>query len=108
MSDYLKKAELAIKYLYESEGEYARLKGLIKLIPERMKIMKASLIMESEEKSATAKQTWAEGHKDFEMTVDSCEKSYEDFYLIEAKRARAELTIEMYRSINSAMKRGNI
>jgi hypothetical protein len=108
MSDYLKKAEQAIHYIGESEAEYARLKGLIKLIPERMKIMKASLILECDEKSATAKQTWAEGHKDFEMTIDSCETVYADFYLIEAKRARAELTIEMYRSINSALKRGNI
>lgn len=108
MTDYLKQAERSIQYLAESEEDYARYKAMHPADKERLKIVKAGLIMDSKESTATAKTAWAESHEDYRHAVDDWQVAMEEFYLIEAKRKRAELQIEMYRSVNSALKRGNI
>lgn len=108
MSDYFQRAEKAIQYLGESEEEFARYKALHQAMKEQMKIVKAGLIMDSAESSQGMKEKWAESHPDFQKITDEWAEAMEQFYLIEAKRTRAELTIEMYRSVNSALKRGNI
>ena len=106
--DYLKQAELSLHYLAESEAEFARLKGLIKLIPERIKVVKAGLVLESDKKTVAERTMAAECNNQYELMLDSCEQVYSDYYLIEAKRARANATIEIYRSVNSSLKKGNI
>ncbi len=108
MTDYLKDAERAINYLAESEADYARYKALHQAEKERLKIVKAGLSMDSLEKSQTAKDKDAESHSDYQRAVEDWQQSMEEYYLIEAKRKRAELTVDMYRSVNSALKRGNI
>ena len=106
--DYLKKAELAIHYLAESEQEYARLYALDKYSKERMKMYLATLETESNAKTVAAKLTEALAHPEYEQTVNSFETITEQYKAIAEKRRRAETTIEMYRSVNSALKRGNI
>jgi hypothetical protein len=108
MTDYLKKAELAIQYLGESEEEYANLKAQHQALKERIKIELASLEMDCNESSQAAKSTWAKAQPDYLNAVTDWENAMASFYLIEAKRKRAELMIEMFRSVNSALKRGNI
>jgi len=108
MTDYLKKAEKALDYLAETEAEYARLKALVKYAPDRLKMYLAALMLESEEKSATAKKTTAEAHPEYEQTVDSFETISKEFFEIDEKRKRANMTIEMFRSVNSSLKKGNI
>ena len=106
--NYLEKAEKALEYLAESEEEYASLKAQHQALKERIKITKAQLMLESPESSAAKKEIDAEAHTDYLQATTDWEMCLQEFYLIEAKRKRAELTIEMYRSVNSALKRGNI
>lgn len=108
MTDYLKRAEKAIEYLEASEADFARLKALTKYAPERLKAYLATLMLESTETSQAAKKTAAEGHIEYEQTIDSFETISREFFELQEKRHRAELAIEMYRSVNSAMKRGNV
>ena len=108
MTDYLKKAEKAIDYLQESEEEFARLKGLVKVQPDRIKVVVAKEIMISPESSQAAKKAWAEAGEKYSQALDEYQGMMDMFTLIEKKRQRAELVIEMYRSVNSALKRGNI
>ncbi len=108
MTDYLKEAERAINYLEESEEEYARLKGLLKVQPDRVKQVIAKEIMTSPESSQAAKKAWAEAGEAYTLAIDEHQGIVDMFELINCKRKRAELMIEMYRSVNSAMKRGNI
>ena len=108
MSEYLKKAELAIKYLADSESEYAERKAQHQALKERIKIELASLEIEAPDGSQAAKATWAKANIAYLNAVTDWEESMSAFYLIEAKRKRAELTIEMFRSVNSALKRGNV
>jgi hypothetical protein len=108
MDGYFKKAEKAIQYLEDSENDFAEFKAQHQALKERIKIELASLEMESEEKTQAAKATWAKANINYLNAVTDWEDSMAKFYLVEAKRKRAELIIEMYRSVNSAMKRGNI
>ena len=106
--NYLKKDEKAIEYIASSEAEYARLYALQKYAPERLKAYLATLEQESDESTQTGKKTAALAHPEYEQLIDSFETITNEFKEIAEKRRRAEVTIEMYRSVNSAMKRGNI
>jgi len=106
--DYFKKAEKALGYLAETEEEYARLKALVKYAPDRLKMYLATLMTDCEEKSATAKKTYAEAHPEYENTVNSFETVSMEFFEIDERRKRANMTIEMFRSVHSSLKKGNI
>lgn len=108
MTDYFNLAEKALDYLHESEPEYARLKAMHKAEEKRLDIVKASKILDSQESSQGLREQDAKASEDYREAVAIWEDTLENFYLIEAKRKRAELTIEMYRSVNSAQKRGNM
>jgi len=106
--NYLDKAEKAIEYLAQSEHEWAQYKALLKFQPERHKACLARLQSASPENTEAGRKRWAEAHEDYSETIDEGIEIAEHFYLLDAKRQRAEHTIEMYRSVNSALKRGNI
>ena len=108
VTDYFKKAEAAIQYLGESETDFANLKAQHQALKERIKIELASLEMESPESTQAGKATWAKANIAYLDAVTDWEQAMASFYLVEAKRSRAELTIDMFRSVNSAMKRGNV
>ena len=106
--NYLEKAEHAINYLQSSEAEWASLKAQYQALAERIKITKASQIMDSDAKSQGMREHEATSSQEYMDAVSDWEECLQQYYLIDAKRKRAELTIEMYRSVNSALKRGNI
>jgi hypothetical protein len=108
MNDYFAKAEKALAYLAESEEEFAQYKASHQAEDKRRQIVRAAMILESPESSQSAKTAWAEASQKYKEAVDDWERMMEAFYLIDAKRRRAELTIEMFRSVNSSMKKGNI
>ena len=105
--NYLEKAEAALDYLELSENEFSRLKALVKYAPDRLKVLSSTLALESSEKSVTGKHTASLAHPDYEAAIDAYETVTKEFNLIQAKRNRAELTIEFWRSLNSAQKLGN-
>lgn len=108
MKDWYQETEKAINYLKDTEEEYARYRGLMKAIPAREKIALARLMLESPEKSVAAKKIWAEASEDYEKVVDESQEIQTECDLMSARRERAEQTIEIWRSVNSSMKRGNI
>ena len=108
MKDWYREAEKAVDYLRESEEEYARYRGLMKSISAREKIVLARLMRESPENTAAGKKMWAEAHEDFEAAVDESQEIQQECDLITARRERAYQVIEVYRSVNSSLKRGNI
>ncbi len=106
--DYLKQAEKALEYLAESEEEWARYKGMLKFQSERLKACIARLSNESTQITEAARKRDAEARSEYQNEIDDSTEIAIDFYHLDAKRKRAELTIEMFRSTNAAQKRGNI
>ena len=106
--DYLKQAEQAIQYLSDSEDSYASLKATHQAEKERLKITEAACVLASDLKTVKDREMQAKTTTAYSEALEQWQQVMEEFYLIEAKRKRAELIIEMYRSVNSALKRGNI
>ena len=106
--NYLQKAEAALNYLQESEAEYAQYKALLKFQSERHKACLARLMQDSVETTEAGRKRDAEAHKQYEELLDESTEIAEQAYLLESKRKRAEYTIELFRSVHSMQKRGNI
>ena len=108
MNDYQANAERAIEYLAQSEEEWAQYKALLKFQSERHKACLARLMQDSLEITEAGRKRDAEAHSAFEEILDESTEIAERFYLLDAKRQREEYQIELFRSVNSAQKRGNI
>ena len=102
------KAEQALEYLRESESELARLKAGHQAEKERLKIVLASLQLDAPESTQAGKERWALASEEYKQALTDWQDFMEAFYEVEAKRKRAELTIEMWRSYNSAQSKGLI
>ena len=102
------KAEKALNYLQISEEEWAQYKALLKFQSERHKAILARLSIKSGETTEAGRKRDAEADDEFQAILDESTEIAERFYTLDAKRKRAEYTIEVFRSVNSAMKRGNI
>lgn len=102
-----RQAEKAVEYLAESEGKYAHLKALKELAGERLKITLASLKIETQASSDAKAETIARANPEYAKLVDEIGDILEEFHYIEAKRARANTAVEVWRSANSSRNRGN-
>ena len=102
------KAEQALEYLRESETELARLKAGHQAEKERLKIVLASLELDAPEATQVAKTRWALASDEYKQALTDWQEFMESYYEVEARRKRAELTIEMWRSYNSAQSKGLI
>ena len=81
---------------------------MAKYQPERLKAVLALIENSSTEQTQAGKEREAKASDEYSNALDESQEITEQFILLEAKRNRAELTIEMYRSVNSALKRGNM
>ena len=101
-------AEKALKFLADSEHEYSQYKALLKFQPERHKACLARLMGLAAEATEAGKKRDAESHQEYADLIDESTEIAEKAYLLEAKRKRAEYTIELFRSVHSMQKKGNI
>ena len=101
-------AEKALMYLADSEEEYARYRGLKETEKERMKITHASLTMDSREKTQGRQALDAYSSEDYIKSLEQYHEVLEHFYLIDAKRKRAEITVEVWRTEEASRRRGNV
>lgn len=101
-------AEKALLYLAESEEEYARYRALRETEKERLKIIHASLAMDSTENSQAAKSLDSYSNNAYIDALANYNDVIEAYYLIEAKRKRAEITVEVWRTEEASRRRGNV
>ena len=99
--------DAALQYLASTDAEYGRLVGHVRGLEHRLKVVKATVFLDAagtvaeREAQAYASEEYGAGLTEFEDASIELET-------IRARRKRAELTIEVWRSLNSAAKRGNI
>lgn len=107
MSVTQENAEAALHYLAETDVAYAEAKAQVERTTILCKRVRARITHGAtgsvEHKKAEAEISLEAGEAD-----DAYIESVREFETLRAKRQRAELTIDVWRSINSAMKRGNI
>ena len=102
------RAERALKYLASTDEDHAKAKANVKAKEMAIKTIKAAELLEVEGKTAGEREARAECHSNVKQAKDDYSDAILDYELLNNERNRAVLTIEMWRSMNASLKRGNI
>ena len=100
--------EKALHYLGESEQEWSNLRSEKDLETKKLEITLASGIIESKSDTQSGKKVDALVSKEYKDLISHYSDLLEAFYLIDAKRKRAEILIDTWRSIEASRRRGTI
>lgn len=95
------KAGRSLKYLEETEEEYAQLKAQSNSLNEHRKVVKAALFFSSEEKTAAAREQDAYRQSEYTEHLKLMEETEARYITMLSKRLRANTTIELYRTISA-------
>lgn len=96
----------ALTYLAETDEKYAVLKGAVRAQEYLLKHHKAVAMMKSPEKSVAARETAAMATESYVEQVRDYEMAIVEYETVAAKRERAQLTIDVWRSLNAARRVG--
>jgi hypothetical protein len=102
-------AEKALNYLKSTDLEAARLRAYSDALEDLKKNVVAMLVNGIAEKlSAADKLKRAEGHIDYHAHIEKLRKAKEEWFVMQNKRNSAATQIDMWRSVNSNQRKGNI
>lgn len=107
MIDYTD-AEKALEYLKKTDEEAARAKAYASALDDMKKTVLAMVYNELKEGSQGEKLKLAEGSQDYQNHLEKLRKANEDYHIINNRRITAATQIEMWRSVNSNQRKGNI
>lgn len=107
MIDYTD-AEKALEYLKSTDKEAARRKAYASALDDMKKSVLASVYNDIREGSAADKLKKSEGHSEYITHLDKLRKANEDHLMMQNQRITAATQIEMWRSVNSNQRKGNI
>ena len=99
--------ERALKYLRDTDEPYAQARAHRSAMEHRLKTIKAQAFLEAEGTQGEREQK-AYDSPAYREALNDYENSFSDEPVYAAKRKRAELTIEVWRSINAGQRRGNV
>lgn len=102
-----KQVEKALTYLAETDESCAKAKARMKASEQLRKTAKATAFLKAEGSQGVREQE-AYASLDFTESINEIYNATVDFETLSNKRLRAQLTIEVWRSLNSARKKGNI
>ena len=100
-------AEKALNYLKATDEEAARAKALYQGLDEAKKTVLACEFMKADG-SASERNQIALSSGEYLLHLEKMDNSLLDFEIIKNRRKSAELQIEMWRSVNSNQRKGNI
>lgn len=100
--------EAAIHSLSDKAESHARAKGRMRYWEKHIKSVLAIETLKQRGKSMTENKTRAEASEAYKAALSEYEESVYTFTLSDDKRAAAEATIEMFRTITASNRRGNI
>lgn len=102
-----KQVEGALKYLAETDDSYGMLKGKVKGLEYRLKVTESVEFLKAEGTQEARKAT-ARASNEYQVLTAELENTSIDYEVVAAKRKRAELVIEVWRTIQANQRRGNI
>lgn len=102
-----KDAEIALQYLCDTDEEYARAKTLYDALCEQKKTVQA-IEYGKLDGSAAEKTQQALASKAYIEHLHAIRDAQIEFETVRAKRITKQAIIDMWRSVNSAQKMGNV
>ena len=107
MIDY-NDAEKALEFLKSTDKEAARLRARAGALDDFKKPALAMMFNSYTEGSAAANLKKAEGSMDYKNHLENLRQANQEWYEMQNKRNSAERQVEMWRSVNSNQRKGNI
>jgi hypothetical protein len=101
-------AETAVRYLAETEEQFAKAVGRRSVADDLQKIALSQEFLAAEGKSIAEREAKARTSERYLRAVAETEDAYTAEALYRAKRLRYETTIEIWRTQESSRRRGNV
>lgn len=101
-------ADKALNFLKSTDAESARLKSLYYALDDMKKHVLAVIYNDIEGGSAADRLKKAEGSEDYRLHLEKIRAAHEGHVAMASQRKSAELQIEMWRSVNSNQRKGNV
>jgi len=101
-------AEKSLDYLKKTDVDAAKARSLLNYLDDTKKTVLADQYTQLSEGSAADRLKAAEGSAEYILHLGKIRDAALDYELLRNRRKSAELQIEMWRSINSNMKKGNV
>ena len=95
------KARRAVQYLIDSSAEYGAARAEAQRADDMLRIVKALIMAQSNEKSAAAQEREAYAHDRYREAVETKFEAVKEAETLRAKREAAIQTIEAWRSLNA-------
>lgn len=97
----------ALDYLASTDEEEANARASVKALEERKKTIKAVAFLDADGAQGERMEK-AYASEEYKLFIEQYENKIADHAFLSNKRKRAELTIEVWRSINANQRRGNV
>lgn len=97
----------ALEYLSSTDVQYGQLMGAVKASEHQGKVAKSVAFL-SATGTVAEKESKAYTSQEYMHWLESHQNIVADLEVIRAKRKRAELTIDVWRSLNASRRQGNI
>ena len=98
--------EKALHYLAETDEKYGRLKARVKALEHEAKVIKGLTFLESTG-TVAEREALATSCQTYRAFVNDLENAVADMEIIRAKRKRAELTIDLFRTVEASRRAGS-
>ena len=103
------KTQQSLDYLASTDEKLAKLKARMKGLDHAIKVLKADIFLQEKGKGTDSdRKAKAEVHSDVISMYEELHDAFADVEIIEAKRKRAELNIEVWRTEQANRRKGNI
>jgi hypothetical protein len=103
-----KRLEEALKFLAESDEEHAKLTAGVDYIKDLAKHHKGKFIMNSDEKSVALKEQSYYASDAYKNHIDDKKDLINDLTLLENKRSKESLVIDVWRTLEASRRKNNI
>ena len=102
------KVEKALPFLGSTDDAHARARARVKGLEKKEKTIKAVGYLAAEGANVAERTAIVESSQEYKQWVEDYENAVYDEQILSNQRKRAELTIEVWRSMNASYKRGNV
>lgn len=102
-----KDVDRALKYLAETDEGHAKAKALVKALEHGFKTIKAEEYLNAQGTNGEREQK-AYASTAYKELTNRYAQAVVEFELMENKRERAVLTVDLYRTLSANQRRGNI
>lgn len=103
----MRDAEKALDYLVETDEKSAQAKALMLFIEDKKKTVKATQ-MANMDGSISGREMEALASDEYKAVCDEYRDAVYDYEMLRNRRKSAELTIELWRSMNANRRQGNV